>query len=96
MTALTETFVGDRPEDPPATPLPPLAHFGLIALDMDSTLITIECIDEIADMQGLKEKVDDERKDNPEKDNAEKDNEGTANPDTPADTLVTPEQPQQN
>ncbi len=31
--------------------------FGLLVMDMDSTLITIECIDEIADMQGLKPKV---------------------------------------
>jgi len=29
----------------------------LVALDMDSTLITIECIDEIADMLGIKEQV---------------------------------------
>jgi phosphoserine phosphatase len=29
-------------------------EFKLVAMDMDSTLITIECIDEIADMQGLK------------------------------------------
>jgi phosphoserine phosphatase len=29
----------------------------LIALDMDSTLITVECIDEIADMQGIKPAV---------------------------------------
>ncbi|WP_426196292.1 phosphoserine phosphatase SerB [Massilia sp. DWR3-1-1] len=34
-----------------------LADFGLLAMDMDSTLITIECIDEIADMQGLKPQV---------------------------------------
>jgi phosphoserine phosphatase len=34
-----------------------LGDFGLVAMDMDSTLITIECIDEIADMQGLKPKV---------------------------------------
>ncbi len=34
-----------------------LADFGLIAMDMDSTLITIECIDEIADFCGLKEQV---------------------------------------
>ena len=34
-----------------------LADFGLVAMDMDSTLITIECIDEIADMQGIKPKV---------------------------------------
>jgi phosphoserine phosphatase len=31
--------------------------FGLLVMDMDSTLITIECIDEIADMQGLKPQV---------------------------------------
>ena len=30
---------------------------GLVVMDMDSTLITIECIDEIADMQGLKPQV---------------------------------------
>jgi len=29
----------------------------LVAMDMDSTLITIECIDEIADLQGLKPQV---------------------------------------
>lgn len=29
----------------------------LVAMDMDSTLITIECIDEIADMQGIKTEV---------------------------------------
>jgi phosphoserine phosphatase len=34
-----------------------LARFKLVAMDMDSTLITIECIDEIADMQGLKPQV---------------------------------------
>jgi phosphoserine phosphatase len=34
-----------------------LPDFKLVALDMDSTLITIECIDEIADMQGLKAEV---------------------------------------
>ena len=34
-----------------------LADFKLVAMDMDSTLITIECIDEIADMQGLKVEV---------------------------------------
>ncbi|MEO7133739.1 MAG: phosphoserine phosphatase SerB [Vicinamibacterales bacterium] len=30
---------------------------GLVAMDMDSTLITIECIDEIADLQGIKAEV---------------------------------------
>jgi phosphoserine phosphatase len=34
-----------------------LGDFKLVAMDMDSTLITIECIDEIADMQGLKPQV---------------------------------------
>ena len=34
-----------------------LDDFKLLAMDMDSTLITIECIDEIADMQGLKPQV---------------------------------------
>ncbi|MGA7781515.1 MAG: phosphoserine phosphatase SerB [Paraburkholderia sp.] len=34
-----------------------LADFGLAAMDMDSTLITIECIDEIADFCGLKAEV---------------------------------------
>jgi len=34
-----------------------LSDFKLVAMDMDSTLITIECIDEIADMQGLKAQV---------------------------------------
>ena len=34
-----------------------LTDFGLLVMDMDSTLITIECIDEIADMQGLKPQV---------------------------------------
>ena len=34
-----------------------LEDFRLVVMDMDSTLITIECIDEIADMQGLKAEV---------------------------------------
>ncbi|WP_324778663.1 phosphoserine phosphatase SerB [Thiobacillus sedimenti] len=34
-----------------------IRDFGLLVMDMDSTLITIECIDEIADMQGLKPQV---------------------------------------
>ncbi len=33
------------------------ADVGVVAMDMDSTLITIECIDEIADMQGIKREV---------------------------------------
>ena len=35
----------------------PLASFRLAVMDMDSTLITIECIDEIADMLGIKPQV---------------------------------------
>ncbi|THF58101.1 phosphoserine phosphatase SerB [Pseudothauera rhizosphaerae] len=34
-----------------------LADYGLFVTDMDSTLINIECIDEIADLQGLKPQV---------------------------------------
>jgi phosphoserine phosphatase len=40
--------------------LPATAHlgqFGLIAMDMDSTVITIECIDELADFAGVKAEV---------------------------------------
>ncbi len=35
----------------------PLSLVGLIAMDMDSTAITIECIDEIADFAGVKAEV---------------------------------------
>jgi phosphoserine phosphatase len=34
-----------------------LSEFRLLAMDMDSTLITIECIDEIADYVGKKAEV---------------------------------------
>ncbi len=34
-----------------------LADFKVLAIDMDSTLITIECIDEIADFCGMKKEV---------------------------------------
>ena len=34
-----------------------LSHFGLCVMDMDSTLINIECIDEIADMMNLKPQI---------------------------------------
>jgi phosphoserine phosphatase len=34
-----------------------LAHFGLAAFDMDSTLIAIETIDELADLAGIKEQT---------------------------------------
>jgi hypothetical protein len=34
-----------------------LSDFRLVAMDMDSTLITIECIDEMAELQGIKPQV---------------------------------------
>ena len=34
-----------------------LSDFGLVAMDMDSTLLAIESIDEIADMHGMKPQV---------------------------------------
>jgi phosphoserine phosphatase len=34
-----------------------LGNVGVVAMDMDSTLITIECIDEIADFKGIKPEV---------------------------------------
>lgn len=40
--------------------VPPAQRFDrvrLLAMDMDSTLITIECVDEIADMMGIKQEV---------------------------------------
>ncbi len=39
------------------TPPLPLSHFKLAAFDMDSTLINIECVDEIADAAGRKAEV---------------------------------------
>src|SRR6478735_9434146 len=39
------------------TPPLRLSDFKLAAFDMDSTLINIECVDEIADAVGLKEEV---------------------------------------
>ena len=34
-----------------------LTDFGLLAMDMDSTLIAIECVDELADLRGIKAEV---------------------------------------
>jgi phosphoserine phosphatase len=39
------------------TPPRPLSDFGLVAFDMDSTLISIECVDEIAAAAGRKAEV---------------------------------------
>lgn len=41
----------------PARRAIPFSMVGLIAMDMDSTAITIECIDEIADFAGVKNEV---------------------------------------
>jgi phosphoserine phosphatase len=51
LSALTE------PDRLPADCAIPISRVGLIAMDMDSTAITIECIDEIADFAGVKAKV---------------------------------------
>src|SRR5688500_12617820 len=34
-----------------------LSDFGLVAMDMDSTLLAVESIDEVADMHGVKPQV---------------------------------------
>jgi len=39
------------------TPPLPLSHYKLVAFDMDSTLINIECVDEIAAAAGRKDEV---------------------------------------
>jgi phosphoserine phosphatase len=46
-----------EPNRLPAERAIPISKVGLIAMDMDSTAITIECIDEIADFTGLKNEV---------------------------------------
>ena len=53
MTAPTAATTNVLPADRAI----PIAHVGLIAMDMDSTAITIECIDEIADFAGVKAEV---------------------------------------
>lgn len=54
MAALCETMSLDCAYVPEQRRL---ADFRLLVMDMDSTLITIETIDELADMQGLKPQV---------------------------------------
>lgn len=49
--------IRSRPDDPRLYCPQKLADYKLIAFDMDSTLITIECIDEIADATGKKAEV---------------------------------------
>jgi phosphoserine phosphatase len=55
--AVTEAATVDRVDATYIAAGRKLNDFKLVAMDMDSTLITIECIDEIADMQGLKAEV---------------------------------------
>lgn len=52
-----ETLCRQRGWDLARVPDRRLGDFRLVAMDMDSTLITIECIDEIADYCGLKAEV---------------------------------------
>ncbi len=40
-----------------AKPVPSLAQAGILFMDMDSTLIQCECIDEIADFLGIKDEI---------------------------------------
>lgn len=47
----------DEPNRLPRECAIPISRVGLIAMDMDSTAITIECIDEIADFAGVKNEV---------------------------------------
>ena len=54
----TKTFCSEQKIDYALVPdAQRLGHFGLCVMDMDSTLINIECIDEIADMMNLKPQV---------------------------------------
>ncbi|MFT4197392.1 MAG: phosphoserine phosphatase SerB [Pseudoxanthomonas sp.] len=55
LSSLVETAPGLFLRHPDTRPA--LRDFGLIALDMDSTLIGIECIDELADVAGRKVEV---------------------------------------
>jgi phosphoserine phosphatase len=58
MRSALDDFCGPRAIDWAIVPAGrKLSDFRLVAMDMDSTLITIECIDEIADFCGLKAEV---------------------------------------
>ncbi len=58
LRAALDDFCGPRGIDWAVVPAGRrLSDFRLVAMDMDSTLITIECIDEIADFCGLKAEV---------------------------------------
>lgn len=56
--AAVQDYCREHRLDATSLPAPrPLSGFRLLALDMDSTLITIECIDELADFAGVKPQV---------------------------------------
>jgi phosphoserine phosphatase len=56
--ATVKTFCAEQQIDCALVPdAQRLSHFGLCVMDMDSTLINIECIDEIADMMNIKPQV---------------------------------------
>lgn len=58
LSPAARSFARDERVDLTVVPRPLLAgEFRLLAMDMDSTLITIECIDEIADLVGVKPQV---------------------------------------
>jgi len=57
FAALTPLIEAERLDWAFVEPGRKLADFGLICFDMDSTLITIECIDELADFAGKKREV---------------------------------------
>lgn len=58
LAPAARSFARDERLDLTVVPRPLRAgEFRLLAMDMDSTLITIECIDEIADLVGVKPQV---------------------------------------
>ncbi|MCL2635096.1 MAG: phosphoserine phosphatase SerB [Betaproteobacteria bacterium] len=57
FAALTPLIEGERLDWAFVEPGRKLTDFGLICFDMDSTLITIECIDELADFAGKKAEI---------------------------------------
>jgi phosphoserine phosphatase len=56
-TSLSAVATEHEPDRLPADRAIPISRVGLIAMDMDSTAITIECIDEIADFAGVRAEV---------------------------------------
>ncbi len=54
---ILQAYCDDKKVDGAVLAPKPLSEFGLLAMDMDSTLIDMECIDEIAAWAGKKEAV---------------------------------------